>query len=116
MADYDENVYHHPEKHGLTVVGEVDTAGGYEFNMLVVWVRDEDSAMFWSTDSGCSCPSPFEDVEGVDGLTPVTDVSQFSSEARKWFRDQSYVYGDGRDALERLIRKVQRRARKAATA
>ncbi|MFF3312482.1 hypothetical protein [Streptomyces sp. NPDC002952] len=115
MADYDMNIYYSPEKHGLTVLGEIDTADSYEFCMLVVWERVEDGALFWDTDSGCSCPSPFEDADSVAQLTRIDDASEFASEARKWLRESSYsgVMADDRDALERLIRKVQRHMRKA---
>lgn len=115
MADWDMNVYYNPEKHGLTPLGEVDTADSYEFAKLVVWRRDEDGVMFWATDSGCSCPSPFEDADSVDDLTRIDDVSKFSREARTWLREQYDVRADDRDALERIIRQVQRRMRKAET-
>jgi hypothetical protein len=116
MADWDMNIYYNPEKHGLTPVGEVDTGRGYEFDKLVVWRRDEDGVMFWATDSGCSCPSPFGDLNSVAGLTRIDDVPKFSREARTWLREQYGATADNRDNLERIIRKVQRATRKAAVA
>lgn len=73
MSSYETNPYYSPEATGLAIVGDLDTGGGYEFDMLVVWQRIEDGALFWGTDSGCSCPSPFEDVDSVDDLTAITD-------------------------------------------
>ncbi|MFJ3084463.1 hypothetical protein ACIPJG_32565 [Streptomyces halstedii] len=113
---YDTNVYYNPGATGLTTVGEVDTDGGYGFDMLVVWQRDEDGALFWATDSGCSCPSPFDACNSPDDLTAITNVREFSSAARGWFREQYSPSMDNRDALERLIRKVQRLAKKLEAA
>lgn len=116
MSSYETNPYYSPEATGLAIVGDLDTGGGYEFDMLVVWQRIEDGALFWGTDSGCSCPSPFEDVDSVDDLTAITDPREFSREARAWLREQYSTTADDRDALERLIRKVQRLAKKAEAA
>jgi hypothetical protein len=33
----------------------------YEFDEFIVW-RDAAGAFLWASDSGCSCPAPFEDV------------------------------------------------------
>lgn len=71
------NMYYDPEKFGLTIVGEIDRADSYEFDKFVVW-RKADGSTWYCTDSGCSCPSPFED-EGINDLQP------FSEEAlRSW--------------------------------
>lgn len=35
----------------------------YEFNILTFW-RLPDGRVFMASDSGCSCPMPFEDYEG----------------------------------------------------
>ena len=31
----------------------------YSFNLVGITRRDSDGKLFWSTDSGCSCPSPW---------------------------------------------------------
>lgn len=65
------NIYSSPEKFGLTTVGEIDFSDGcYQFDLTVVW-RDATGQLFYCEDSGCSCPSPFED-EGVADLTACT--------------------------------------------
>ena len=63
-----ENIYYSPEKFGLEVVGDFDWRDcDYEFDMLVVW--KEKRGRYWvGEDSGCSCPSPFEDFKGTDDL------------------------------------------------
>ncbi|WP_328967944.1 DUF7574 domain-containing protein [Streptomyces sp. NBC_00239] len=111
-----ENIYYSPEKFGLKELGEVDTGGSYEFNKFVAWSRPDDGAVFWSTDSGCSCPSPFEDLESVDSLERVRDVAEFARVARAWVRDASDASASDRDAMELIIRRVQRRMKTKAVA
>lgn len=67
-----DNPYYSPEKSGLSIFWQKDTAGSYEFNMFVVWEREEDNTLWYSHDSGCSCPTPFEDVHELTELTPDT--------------------------------------------
>lgn len=70
--DYDSNVYYHPEKHGLSVVAELEfgDGGGYGFDFRVVW-QDANGLLYTARDSGCSCPSPFEDYDGIASLDRV---------------------------------------------
>lgn len=65
-------VYTNPARFGLEVVGSVDwTDEPYEFNMTVVW-RDQEGQLYYGSDAGCSCPSPFEDFHSLDDLTKAT--------------------------------------------
>lgn len=64
----------------LTKVGEVDLAEPcYDFNLLAFWVRKRDGQLLYATDSGCSCPSPFQDTQVRDlketNLAGVLDVA-----------------------------------------
>lgn len=68
----EHNPYYSPEKCGLEILFEVDTAGSYEFDMFVVWERTSDRTIWWSSDSGCSCPTPFEDVSELSEITTDT--------------------------------------------
>ncbi len=62
------NIYYSPEDFGLEVVGEFDwSEPDYSFDMLVVW--KESRGKYWvGEDSGCSCPSPFEDITDINEL------------------------------------------------
>lgn len=72
MGYYDADVYYQPEKFGLTLLDEIDDPQAcYSFDILAVW-QHEDGRLFWASDSGCSCPSPFEDFTSLDDLTPIT--------------------------------------------
>lgn len=55
------NIYYDPEKFGLRPVFETDKSSrSYEFNTFVIW-QTEAGDFVWASDSGCSCPAPFED-------------------------------------------------------
>lgn len=60
-----DNMYYSPERFGLTTVGEFDLSEpDYSFDLFVVWHKD--GKLYWATDHGCSCPSPFEDLDTLD--------------------------------------------------
>ncbi|MFJ8394364.1 hypothetical protein [Streptomyces sp. NPDC094144] len=106
------NLYYSPESHGARILGDVDTADSYEFSMFVAWQRVADGAVFYGTDSGCSCPSPFEDLSESDPwseLTQVHDATKFTKVARTWVRESSYSGASAEDkaAMERLISKTR---------
>src|SRR3990167_911861 len=56
------NVYYDPESFGLEIVAELEySSGSYEFDTRVVWKDKKHKEFFTMRDSGCSCPTPFED-------------------------------------------------------
>ena len=62
------DLYYQPEQFGLTMLGEIEWSEPcYDFDLTAVWV-DADKKLYWASDSGCSCPSPFE------GFTSVADA------------------------------------------
>lgn len=55
------NPYDNPEKLGLEILGEADlSSGNWEFDIICVWVNRQTNQLYYAEDSGCSCPSPFE--------------------------------------------------------
>lgn len=57
---------------GLTPVAEIELAEpDYSFDVLGVW-KDTDGAYYLSTDSGCSCPTPWENHTKDDLTGPLT--------------------------------------------
>lgn len=73
MGWNDPDPYHQPEAFDLTIVGVLgDPSACWSFNDLAVW-QHTDGRLFWARDSGCSCPSPFEDYTSLDQLTAITD-------------------------------------------
>lgn len=90
------DVYYNPENFGLTTVGSVYWYdGSYEFDMTVVW-KDAEGNFYWAHDSGCSCPSPFEDYTSLDMLEKGTaheaaaDLQAALSENR-YYNDNKYA-------------------------
>jgi hypothetical protein len=75
VSYYDNNPYNNPEKFGLTRVALLDDPeASYSFGYLVLW-KHEDGRLFYAQDSGCSCPSPFEDFNTLEDLTPLVDTT-----------------------------------------
>lgn len=113
------NIYYDPEKYGLTLVAEADFAGAYEFSTHLVF-RKQDGSLGYVFDSGCSCPTPFEDTD-VDDLKPVSDLNELAA----WVRaeeeyefdadeDNEYRRGPAEQLLGEFLDKV-REAQRAST-
>lgn len=67
-SDYDGNPYYNPEACGLEVVATAEYVSGYEFDMRVVWRHPASGRYYTARDSGCSCPTPFEDYHKLSDL------------------------------------------------
>lgn len=73
MVDWFDDVYSSPEKHDLELVGEVQwDEPCWSFDLTVVWFERYTGTFYWDSDSGCSCPSPFENVLSKDDLEKGT--------------------------------------------
>ena len=76
---FDYNPYYNPEKLDLEILCTLDEAISYEFNMLVVWRHLPTGKLYWATDSGCSCPTPFENHCSLDSLNSLGNVTEWMS-------------------------------------
>jgi hypothetical protein len=108
MSDEKHNPHYHPEKLGIKEVLTIDENDqGYDFNTLCFFAH-EDGRIFSAQDSGCSCPTPFEDFEGatIDDckLTLVTSYSQALRIYTEWFEDVK-KYNHSADKSESDLRK-----------
>lgn len=74
------NPYYNPEKCGLEIVEVVDTGESYEFDMLIVWKKLDENTLWWDSDSGCSCPVPFDNDEDRHDLKQITKETFHSFE------------------------------------
>lgn len=101
--DYDKNFYYHPEESGLTIVATIDDGGSYEFDMVVVW-KDEKGNFYWQEDSGCSCPTPFEDFDTLASLNRLTkeNFEHFETQVK----NHEY-YQLSKDDIWSFLRKVR---------
>jgi hypothetical protein len=70
LSEYGD-VYYSPEKFGLTNVDEIELDNeSYQFNIRAVW-KHVDGRLYTARDSGCSCPSPFENYTSLDDLDEI---------------------------------------------
>lgn len=113
------NPYYDPEKFGLQIIGEVDySSGSYEFDLTVVWRDMTSGRLLYADDSGCSCPSPF-DQHGIDTMTPATphEVGRhLSDRVDETCRDstdshEGCLCGENRDKVARLVELVHEAVR-----
>lgn len=89
--------YYQPEKLGLEIVAEADRRGlSYEFNMVVVWRRLADGKLFWESDAGCSCNTPFDRFHSVDELQPLPETASLLSEVLNENYDGEYIFAADR--------------------
>lgn len=88
MGYGEQNAYYNPEKFGLTELGMIDVGGSYEFDMFIAWI-DEDGQLYYAEDSGCSCPSPFEDYTTLESLSSGSK-QQVVDALHRWAKDESY--------------------------
>ena len=80
---YDYNPLDSPAKCGLEIVAMLDTDEAYEFDILLV-VRDiETGDIYAGYDSGCSCPTPFEDFTDLGKFVPIRTEDDFTRLVRE---------------------------------
>jgi hypothetical protein len=93
------NIYYSPEAFGLRTLGEAEfSSGSYEFDLTVVWQDVETGACYYADDSGCSCPSPFED-ESRATITKIERLQDLLDhlEERK---QESYYYESDKAGID----------------
>lgn len=106
MAYGSPDPYYNPEAFGLTVLASGDIGGSYEFDMVVVW-RHEDGRLFVGADSGCSCPSPFEDFGSLDELIEVNGLAEIVDFANKeWGWASNYEHEKVDSEIANIISSV----------
>ena len=96
MSMFEPDVYYNPERFGLTPVGDIEWAGeSYQFDITAVW-KDKDGTFYWADDTGCSCPSPFEDYTSIEKLHSGTShaVAAHITERLASLQEQNF-WADG---------------------
>lgn len=97
---FDENPYYNPEACGLTQIGVADEDLCYEFNTLVVWRDNESGDLYWSSDSGCSCPTPFEDDRDL------ADLRKLDKNDPDWQRVVDEFMEKDADGMRKILAKI----------
>lgn len=77
---FEHNPYYSPEKCGLEIFEKLDTAGSYEFDIICIWRKLDDNTLWWDSDAGCSCPSPFDNGDHGHDLKLITSDTLFNFE------------------------------------
>lgn len=78
----------------------------HNFNLLRLYVRRRDGMLLWATDSGCSCPAPFESTKVKDlresTLTTIEDavIEETQDVQRYSSRPWALIRRDLRAALD----------------
>lgn len=89
-------------KFGLNEVDSIELSHeDWSFNILGVWKNDQ--GYYLGTDSGCSCPTPFENYGSIDDFTGPLTASQAIEEATSIFEDARGRY---KNELEDLISQI----------
>lgn len=74
---YDYNPYYSPEKCGLKLIAEVEWPNlSYAYCTTVAFLDLETGRVFLAQDSGCSCPTPFDNFEGTGDFIPYESNDQ----------------------------------------
>lgn len=113
MGYYSDDVYYNPEKFGLTTVGEIEWDNeSYSFNLTAVF-RNEQGEYFMASDSGCSCPSPFESFTSVEMLDGPYDKEAVKFHLREGIKTHgktdTYYYGRTATELRKDVNALIRR-------
>lgn len=106
----DSNIYYSPEKFGLTTVAEIEySSGSYEFDTRVVW-KDQQGKLFTDRDSGCSCPTPFEDsnLTNIDPLNYDELSKEVSAESHNEYH--SYLSPETGQEFLAKVREAMRQS------
>ncbi len=106
MKDY-INPYYEPDKLDLELLSFDEPNLSYEYNTLCFWAT-KDGRIYSASDSGCSCPTPFENYTGqtldavLQQLERVGTISQAESIFNSWnagYGDIPYLSISNRDEL-----------------
>jgi|ERR1035437_10252693 hypothetical protein len=106
------NPYYSPEKLGLEMISFEEDGLSYEFNTLCFWATS-DGSVYSAQDSGCSCPTPFEDYDKEElkdvlmGMEKVESKKHALQIFKAWNDkgDNLLRTSDGKDNLEEWFKK-----------
>lgn len=100
---YDDNIAYDAEKFGLKFLGELSLSDEpYQFDYAGLWKGEE--GYYLSTDSGCSCPSPWENHCSMDDLTGPLTAEQAKEELTSLWEGSYYTQSLKRSELEDFLK------------
>ncbi len=89
MADrkFKCNPYYSPAGCGLELFANIDRNNApYKFDMLCVWRDSQEGGYYYAFDSGCSCPTPFDEFTSLSSLSsiPLYRLEEVIEEWKSW--------------------------------
>lgn len=94
--EWDDNIYYNPEGCGLEILAQYEFSDmDYQFDTRIVLRDVKTLRLYMARDSGCSCPTPFEDFKCLG------DLQDFSYDFLK--NEQDYLDVDGNRAEYRRM-------------
>ncbi len=96
--------YHSPELFNLEMISFEDPEADWSFNILCFW-KTKDGLIYSTSDSGCSCPSPFEYYEAKDQKDVLQKLERIGSvsQAEQIFDSWGYGTLGEKDDLRKFI-------------
>lgn len=111
-TSYTGNPYYNPEACGLELLGIAEKEPEWDFYILGLWRDKETGELFLAQDSGCSCPTPFEEFTSLDKLTRIKKIEDFDKFVDNHVdidsSDRSYSYGIKTSDIRALRTKASR--------
>lgn len=109
---YKGNPYYSPESCGLEIYTFTEKEPNYDFDMFVVFKDKATGELFAAHDSGCSCPTPFEDFASLEQMTRLKKIEDFDKFVdANWILSGDYS-GHPKDEVRKARQKVQRYLKK----
>lgn len=106
MANFNANPYYNPSECGLELITTVEEDEAYQFAIVAVWRDLATNKFYYASDSGCSCPTPFESYNELGSLNPLNE--QTWDEFRSHVRDFcSYRYTISSQAKSNFLARVK---------
>lgn len=85
------SIQYNPEKYGVKIVCEWEAyEPSYSFDTVLVVRSIETGKLYAATDSGCSCPVPFEDHSFPSDFVEVKAWADVKALVEREFPDDSY--------------------------
>lgn len=95
------NLFDYKMPVGLAYLGEISWDDGcYQFDLTAVWYSIDMGQLYYADDSGCSCPSPFENISTVEQLIECTlselkeHLNNQLKHSRELYNERCKVTGD----------------------
>lgn len=97
---------HHPDLVQVDSLDQPDLS--YEFHLLGAWMHQPTGRVLWGEDSGCSCPSPWENEHvQFDGETLDTSLTELTPMSLAAFETQVEGFPAPIDERRGFIDKVK---------